>query len=70
MTLCLVHISVGEFRPTIEVEMETLVEAMVVVYEEISKMHHIVAPMVIIQVHTKERVAILKEAMTTLYKIH
>jgi len=50
--------------------METLVEAMVVVYEEISKMHHIVAPMVIIQVHTKERVAILKEAMTTLYKIH
>lgn len=43
---------------------------MVVVYKEMSKLHHIVASMMAIQAHTKERVSMLKEAMTTLDRIH
>ena len=43
---------------------------MAVVYEEMEKQHHTIAPIVTIQTHSKERVAMLKEAMTTLDKIH
>jgi len=43
---------------------------MAVVYEEIEKLHHTIEPIVTIQTHSKERVAMLKEAVTTLDKIH
>jgi len=43
---------------------------MVVVYEEMEKLHHTIAPIVVIKTHSKERVAMLKEAMTNLDRIH
>jgi len=47
-----------------------LCEAMDMVYEDISKLHHTVAPILTIQTHTKERVAMLKEVITTPNSIH
>jgi len=43
---------------------------MAVVYKEMSKLHDTVAPFMAIQSHTKERVAMLKEAMNALDRIH
>lgn len=42
---------------------------MVVLYEEMAKMHHNMAPNVTIQTHSKEMVSMLRDAMTTLGKI-
>jgi len=70
VTLHLVHLSATKFQAIIEVETKTLGEAMEMVYEEMSKLHHTVAPIMAIQAHTKERVAMLKEAMIALDKIH
>jgi len=70
MALYLVHMTATEFQAEIGVELNTQREAMVVDYEEMSKLYHTVAPIMTIQAHTKVRVAILKEAMTTFDKIH
>ena len=70
MALSLVHMTATEFQAEIGVELNTQREAMVVDYEEMSKLYHTVAPIMTIQAHTKVRVAILKEAMTTFDKIH
>lgn len=43
---------------------------MAIVYEEMAKLHHTIAPIVAIQTHSKERVAMLKEVMIALDKIH
>jgi len=70
MALYLVHMSVVEFQVAIDVEIKTPWEAMVVDYEEMSKLHHTVATIMTIQAHTKVRVTMLKGAMTTFDKIH
>lgn len=59
-----------EFQTTIKGEAETLRESMEIVYEEMSKLHHTVAPFLAIQAHTKERAAMLKEAVVTLESMH
>lgn len=43
---------------------------MAITYEEMSKLHHTIDLIVFVQAHTKEWVAMLKEAMTALDRIH
>lgn len=69
-TLHLLHIGSADFQAVVTSEIEILGETTAVVYEEMEKMHHTIAPTVAIQTHSKERVSMLKEAMTTLDKIH
>lgn len=70
VALRLVHSSTTEFQATIEVEKKTMGEAIIVVYEEMCKLHDKIAPIVAIKGHTKERIAMLKEVMTALVRIH
>lgn len=51
-------------------EVEVLGEAMAMVYKEMSKLHYTLAPILAIQAHTKERDAMLKEAVIALDRIH
>jgi len=69
VTLCLLHIG-SDFQTVIALETEILRETMAIVYEEMAKLHHTIAPIVAIQTHSKERVAMLKEVMIALDKIH
>lgn len=69
-TLCLLHTSSTELQVVIATETKTLGKTMAVVYEEMEKLHHTIPPIVVIQTHSKERVAMLKETMTSLDRIH
>lgn len=68
--LCLLHTRLAKFQAVVTLETKILGETMEVVYEEMKKLHHTIEPIVTIQNHSKERVAILKEAMIVLDKIH
>ena len=70
MKLHLLHTGSADFQAVVASETEILGETMAIVYEEMEKLHHTIAPIVTIQTHSKERVAMLKEAMTALDKIH
>lgn len=50
--LRLLYTSATKSQATIEVETDTLGKAMVVIYEEMSKLHHTVALILAIQAHT------------------
>lgn len=69
-TLNMLHTGSADFQMVVASEIEILGETMAVVYEEMEKLHHTIAPIVAIQTHSKERVSMLKEAMTALDKIH
>jgi len=68
--LCLLHIGSANFQIVVASKTKILGETMVVVYEEMVNLHHTIVPIVAIQTHSKERVSMLKEAMTALDKIH
>lgn len=66
----MIHSNTKELQAAIKDEAETFGGAMSMVYEEMSKLHHTVAPILAIQTNTKERYAMLKEVITTLDNIH
>lgn len=59
-----------EFQIVVKGEVNTLEEAMVMVYKDISKIQYMVALILAIQAHSKERVVMLKDGTITLYSMH
>lgn len=70
VALCLMCSSTKELQVAIKDYAETLIGAMVMVYEEMSNFHHIVASILGIETNTKKRYAMLKEDIVALDNMH
>lgn len=51
--VCLLHRGSVKFQAVVAIETKILGETMAVVYEEMEKLHHTIAPIVTIQNHSK-----------------